>query len=337
MKKFEFMNRPHPSRHVEIDEAITLFLNAKKLEKRSERTIKTYRGDLMRFAKWFKESGREYFDRETLEAYISYISYDKHKWDDHPTNPTGEAGLSARSVNNTTRNLKIFFNFLVKERYLSSNPLDAIRYQPLDDNEFQAFSEEQVKALLKAPNRRTYTGYRDYVMMLVLLDTGLRIGEMTSLKVSDIDFQLRQITVRWEIAKTNKTRIVPISDQVAKELHGLIDYCGLETDDYLWLTQFGERYLGDQFAKMLKKYAERAGVTGVRCSPHTFRHTFAIMYLLNGGDPFSLQKILGHSSMDMVMVYLRLTSRDIQDQHLKYSPVASIQPKRKSGRSLRFK
>lgn len=337
MKKFEFMSRPHPSRRIEIEEAITLFLNAKKVERRSERTIKTYRSELARFAKWFNENGHENLDRPTLEAYISFLTYDKSKWDDHPTNPTGEKGLSARTVNNTLRILKIFLNHLVAERYLPANPLDGVHYQPMEDKQFEIFTKEQVKALLDAPNRRTYPGYRDFVMMLVLLDTGLRIGEMTSLKVSDVDFALRQITVRWEVAKTNKTRIIPISETTAKELYGLIEYCGLETDEYLWLTQFGERYLGDQFAKMLKKYGERAGVAGVRVSPHTFRHTFATMYLLNGGDTFSLQKILGHTSTDTVSIYVNLTNSNMQDQHLKYSPVSNIHPKSRSKGSLKFR
>ncbi|HEU4964222.1 MAG TPA: tyrosine-type recombinase/integrase [Bacilli bacterium] len=337
MKKFEFMSRPHPARRIEIEEAITLFLNAKKVERRSERTIKTYRGELTRFAKWFNENGHENLERQTLEAYISYLTYDKSKWDDHPTNPVGGKGLSARTVNNTIRCLKIFLNHLVAERYLTVNPIEGLEYQPMEDKQFEVFSKEQVKALLAAPNKRMYPGYRDYVMMLVLLDTGLRIGEMTSLKVSDVDFVLRQITVRWEISKTNRTRIIPISETTAKELHGLIEFCGLEVDDYLWLTQFGERYLGDQFAKMLKKYGERAGIVGVRVSPHTFRHTFATMYLLNGGDTFSLQKILGHTTMDMVAVYVRLTNSNIQDQHVKYSPVSNIQPRGRSKGAIRFK
>jgi integrase/recombinase XerD len=212
-----------------------------------------------------------------------------------------------------------------------------MKYQTQEDKQFEIFTEDQIKALLKAPNKKTFSGYRDYVMMLVLIDTGLRIGELTALKVSDIDFRLQQITVRWEIAKTNRTRIVPISEQVAKELHNLIEYCGLESDDYVWLTQYGERYLGDQFAKMLKKYAARAGVTGVRVSPRTFRHTFATMYLLNGGDPFSLQKILGHTSTDTVSIYVNLTNANVQNQHVKYSPVANIQPKKRIKGPVRFK
>lgn len=116
-------------------------------------------------------------------------------------------------------------------------------------------------------------------MMLVLCGCGLRIKELTSLRVSDVDFRLRQITIRAEISKTKTTRVAPISQKTVKELENLVSFINVEPDDYLWLTQFGERYFGDTFGKMLKLYAKRAGVTGPRVSPHTFRHYFAVKFL----------------------------------------------------------
>lgn len=125
---------------------------------------------------------------------------------------------------------------MVNERVISSSPLDVIHYQKEEKNTFQVFKDEDVIRLLSAPNRRVYTVLRDYCMLLVLCDTGLRLGEMTSLKVSDVNFQLRQIVVQAEHAKTRTTRVVPISQKTAKDLEKLISYMNIDENDYLWLT-----------------------------------------------------------------------------------------------------
>jgi integrase/recombinase XerD len=93
-----------------------------------------------------------------------------------------------------------------------------------------------VLRLLDAPNTRTYIGLRDRAIILVLVDCGCRIGELTSLKISDVDFRMRQITFRAENTKTNTTRIVPISKRTAKELERLTEFMNVKPDDYLWLT-----------------------------------------------------------------------------------------------------
>lgn len=329
--KYEFMSRNKPARSLDIDDAIEKFLEAKKRERRSVRTIKTYREELARFRKWFVSNSADKFDKETLESYISYLTFDKRRWDDHPTNPTNGAGLSSRTINNTIRILRVFSNYLVGEKMISESPAQTVRYQTEEEKEFECFSPEQVNAILKVPNRKTYTGFRDYVVMLVLYDTGLRIGELTALRVYDLDFASQQIIVRGEVSKTKRLRTIPLAKKTAEELHHLVEFCGLDRDDYVWLTQFGERMKGDNFAKMLKRYGEKANVTGVRVSPHTFRHTFAVHYLMNGGDPFSLQKFLGHTSMDMVSVYMRFSKHDLHALHAKSSPVENMTPSRKKG------
>jgi integrase/recombinase XerD len=139
-----------------------------------------------------------------------------------------------------------------------------------------------------------------------------------------VDLKLRQITVRAEISKTKTTRIIPISKTTAKEIERLIKFMNVSDDDYLWLTQFGERYYADSFAKMLHKYAEKAGVENARVSPHTFRHYFAVKFLRSGGDPIALARILGHTSLNMTQVYVRYSKADLHEQHDKASPVANL-------------
>lgn len=322
--KFTFISKRESEIQINVREETEKFLYTKRIEKRATKTVEAYRQVLDQFSKWYENSEHSGITTEVMRDYIHYLSYEKERWDDHPTSPKGVKGLSPRTVNNVTRNLKIFFNHLVRERRINESPMDAVGYQIEEKDTFEVFSDEDVLKLLESPNRRIYTGLRDYVMMLVLCDTGLRIKELTHLKISDVDFKLNQIVVRASIAKTRTTRVTPISKLTARELEKLISYMNIEADDYLWLTQFGERYFGDTFSKMLKKYGKKAGVKGPRCSPHTFRHYFAVKFLRNGGDPIALMRILGHTSMGMTEKYVRYTKSDIQEQHLDASPVMSL-------------
>ncbi len=324
-----------PERKFDLETAIDRFLAAKRVERRSPRTIKTYSEEFNRFKRWFDSSEHEAITSAVMKNYIEHLTYVKVKWDDHPTNPHGGVGLSSRTVNNTIRNLKVLLNWCVREGYMYISPMNNVSYQPEDNKHFQVFSDDQIIKLLQQPNRRTFIGMRDYCMMLSLVDTGMRIGELTSLKVADCDFQLNQIVLPGLITKNRHTRIVPISPLTSKELRELISYCNLEDDDFLWISQFGERYMADTFNKMLKKYGMKAGVKNVRVSPHTFRHYFATKFLLNGGDPIALQRILGHRDMSMISIYVNYTKSDIRKQHEKFSPVVSLEKNikpRKKGR-----
>jgi integrase/recombinase XerD len=127
-----------------------------------------------------------------------------------------------------------------------------------------------------------------------------------------------------ETSKSGALRIVPISPLTCKELEKLIAFMNVEPTDYLWLTQFGERYLGNTFAKMLKIYAKRANIVGPRVSPHTFRHYFAVKFLRGGGDIMALVRIMGHISIEMTQTYVRYTGTVLSEQHDKASPVTQL-------------
>lgn len=325
--KFTFVSKEGKPLKIALEDRIAQFLDSKRRERRAVKTISAYAQVLSQFQKWHSQHGYDDITTDILRNYIEYLSFAKVRWDDHPTSPNGQKGLSARTVNNVIRNMRIFFNYLIEEKIISYNPMEAIKYQAEARDTFEIFTDEEVLRLLSAPNRRVYTGRRDYCMMLVLCDCGLRIKELTSLHVSDVNFKTRQIVVRAETSKTNMTRVVPISPLTARELESLVSYMDVSDDDPLWLTQFGERYFGDTFAKMLKLYAKRVGVTGPRVSPHTFRHYFAVKYLRQGGDALSLARILGHTSLNVTQIYAKFTGTDLREQHDKASPISDLMDK----------
>ncbi|ASS64356.1 Tyrosine recombinase XerD [Bacillus velezensis] len=314
-----------------LAEAIDMYIEDKRLGKRSGKTLKTYSQTLQHFAKFCLDKELTGSEPACVKEYVKFLSFEKTKWDDHPTNKRSqqEIGVSARSANNVIRNLRVFYNWAQKEfGIFEQNPAVMVGYQKEPEQTFEIFTNEDVSKLLSTPNKRTYTGFRDYVMMLILVDTGVRIGELTQTKISDIDLVYRQINLRAETTKAKRSRTLPLSKTTASAISELIEYVNIQDDDdYVFLTQFGERYYGDTFSKMLKKYGKKAGITGARVSPHTFRHYFAVNFLLNGGDPFALMKILGHTDMSMTRRYVNYLNSNVQEMHEKASPVTALMDK----------
>jgi integrase/recombinase XerD len=187
------------------------------------------------------------------------------------------------------------------------------------------FSEDQIRALLGVIDTKSHIGFRNWAIILTLLDTGMRVSELTDLKMNDVNLAQRCLKV---LGKGNKERIVPIGVTVqraiAKYLNKYRPSPLYPLSDNLFLSRDGMPLTPNGVQSMIEKYANSAGITGVRASPHTFRHTFAITYLRNGGDVFTLQRILGHETLDMVRQYVCLAQYDLQEAHLRCSPVDNL-------------
>jgi site-specific recombinase XerD len=162
---------------------------------------------------------------------------------------------------------------------------------------------------------------RDRLIIALLLDTGLRLSELAGLRVGDLlpDGYLR---VR---GKGGKERLVPLGTVTEARLpdylaHGRPRPVGRDVD-HIFLARDGRPLSPVAIQHALRRLGRRAGLTGVRTNPHTFRHTFAKLYLLNRGDLFSLQRILGHTTLDMVRRYVNLDTGEVKRQHAQASPV----------------
>jgi len=174
-------------------------------------------------------------------------------------------------------------------------------------------------------------GYRSVVIALTLLDTGLRVNELINLRMENVWLEDGLVKV---LGKGNKERLVPIGKQIRKLLWRYINQYRPEPArpklDNLLLTQDGRPLTKNRVNIIMKHYGRVAGLTGVRCSPHILRHTFAINFLRNDGEIFSLQKILGHSSLEMTRRYCELANVDIKKAHTIASPVDNFAIERKS-------
>lgn len=163
---------------------------------------------------------------------------------------------------------------------------------------------------------------RDRAIILFLLDTGVRTAELCDLLISDIDLRLGMATVRGKARLASgrgKKRVVYFGKNTRKALWNYVSFREVEPSAPLFAGRGGKMINRRHLAKHVKRLGERAGVNDVY--PHRFRHTFAISYLRNGGDVFTLQAILGHSTLTMVRRYLAIAEADCADAHRRAGPV----------------
>jgi integrase/recombinase XerD len=312
-----------------LEQAFEIFLHAKVTEGLRDRTIKDHKKHFEYLMKWMQEyyPDIKYVDDVTthiLREYVYYLSHEKPLYEGHPNKSEedkAKTGLSSSTINIRITTLKTFFNWLYNEKIIPLNPAENIKKQRVEEDTIGAFTDEQVEALLSQVDTKTYAGYRDFVLMRLMLETGMRINEVLSLKKSNIDFTTRLITLNGSQNKNRRVRVIPISKEMVRLMLDLIaeNQSYFPESEKIFLTNYGEPLTQITVSHRIKQYARKAGIADqVRCSPHTFRHTFAKNFLLAGGDIIALQRILGHSTMDMVRKYVQHTPEDLLASHDRY-------------------
>lgn len=247
-----------------------------------------------------------------------------------------EDGVSESTRQYYWKVIKSYFSWASKKKGLGiQRPDEELEMPHVPEPEVQPYTKEEIQRLLKAcieteeslpdTERKSWTykrptGQRDRLMILMLLDTGMRVSELCRLQYKDIDLNNQSIHIRsFETGRKSRDRIV---------------FVGSETMDLLWKyivkASDPESYLFNSSTSrgpldrngvdhLLKRLGKKAGVSN--CGAHRFRHTFAIQYLRNGGDIYTLKRLIGHRSFYMVQRYLHLSDVDAKKAHQKASPV----------------
>lgn len=230
------------------------------------------------------------------------------------------------TINGKLRAFNVFFKHLKENCYLNHNIIEEIDKLQEHRTIIKTFSPSQLKLILEQPDKKTFTGLRDYTILLTFIDTGIRLGGLLGLKVKDVNLEFNYFTV---VEKGNKERVVPIGERLSLAIKDYLEAANLKADNYLFCSVYDNKLDKRSLQERITNYGKQAGIKGIRVSPHTFRHTFAKYYLMNGGNIFDLQKILGHTSLEMVKKYLNLLDEDIREQHKKYSPLDSLLPNKR--------
>jgi len=262
--------------------------------------------------------------QQEIREFILYLQR-KRCFSNHRFNHVQDRGLSGHTINCYLRSLRIFFSWLVSEGIIECNPFERVKIPRPPRKVIPTFSDSQIQRLLNAIDARTPEGFRDYTIILVLLDTAMRVSEFCHLKLDDVWLEDGVLKV---LGKGNKERLIPIGKQVQRLLWRYINRYRPEPAapncSFLLLTRDGRPLTKDRVEKIIAYYGKKAGISGVRCSPHTFRHTAAVKFLRNGGDVFSLQRMLGHASLEMTRRYCELADIDVKRAHATASPVDNL-------------
>ena len=258
-----------------------------------------------------------------IRAFILYLQQ-KRAFSGHPFARAQERGLSPHSINSYLRSLRAFWSWLVREGLVQQSPFARVKIPRSPRKIVSTFSDRQLEAFLKVIDISTAEGFRDYVIVLTLLDTGLRVSELSGLMLEYVWVEQGMFKV---MGKGGKERLIPFGKQVHRLLWRYISCIRPQqarpSGDFLFLA-------AGRTAHNQKPHREedvplrRAGIRGIRVSPHTLRHSAAVRFLRNGGDVFSLQRLLGHATLAMTRHYCELANIDVARAHATASPVDNL-------------
>jgi integrase/recombinase XerD len=288
------------------------FCNYKQTEGIAERTLKDYKVHYHYLQKFLdgEDINKKEITRDLFRDYISWMIY--------------EQGLSPVTVNVRLRTLRAFLRFCFKEGYIEQAVHDDLKILKTPQDTIESFTVEEIRKLLSVIDKESYTGFRDALIIQFLLDAMVRISELVTIRKENVHLDDGFVKLEATETKTRRARLVPLSIRTIEVLHEYLKETKEFENDFLFLTYEGTPLSADTVRWSLRQIGESAGITNKRVSPHTFRHTGALMYIMNGGDPFSLQKILGHSHMNMVRKYIQMTDMDVKAQHEIYTPLNRI-------------
>ena len=294
-----------------------------RCEAKSPATIGNYRYRLNCFI-WFCQAYGLPDDLRNIKAnhirqFLLYLSTETNRWGNNTTSARKPAAPS--TINHYYRVLHSFFNWLTQEELISNNPLHHIKAPKLEYKVIQALTPEEVKLLFRSCSSKSHLDVRNRAILMMFLDTGIRVSELASITLDDIDIESGSILVRH--GKGSKQRMVRIGFKAQKTLWRYVTLYRRCNGDRLFISQYHEPLTATGIKLMVRRLANKCRIANVHV--HRLRHTFAISFLRAGGDVFSLQYLLGHSTLHMTQRYLQsLNADDAISAHRRFSPLDSF-------------
>lgn len=229
------------------------------------------------------------------------------------------------TINNKLSDMRMFLYWAMEKRYLKKFKIKLVKEEKTIR---RTYSENELSALLKKPDVKTCTfiEYRSWVVVNFLLGTGARSMTTMHIKIEDVDFDNNLLT--FTTTKNKAQMIVPMSINLADILIEYLTYRGGEPNDYLFCDTKGQQVTRAGLKSSIYRYNKVRGVD--LTSLHSFRHTYAKMFIMNGGNLFVLQKLLGHKSIRSTQVYINLLTHDLEKNYDKFNPLDALMDKNKT-------
>ncbi len=289
-----------------VDNFLDFLQKDKKL---SDNTLQSYNRDIKLYCNYLDAHSMDVVkaNEEELSTYLDSLK---------------ENGKAVSTVSRNLASLRSFYQYLHRTKVISDDPTLNLESPKIERKLPKVLSSEQVELLLEQPKCVDLKGYRDKAMLELVYATGIRVTELISLNMSDIDLENGYIKC---IGK-NKERVIPIGSLAVNALKEYVDKSRSillkdENDQALFVNVNGHRLTRQGFWKIIKQYKTQANID-VDITPHTLRHSFAVHLLENGAELRAIQEMLGHSDISSTQVYAQIEQNRIKDVYMKSHPRA---------------
>lgn len=294
-----------------MEELIDQFLNYLTVERGlATNTIASYRHDLAKFDSFLKKQHVSSIEAVKKELLIKYLMHLK------------DSGLATNSISRNLAALKTFYRFLVNERYVKENVAGFLESPKLWKKLPNVLAIDEVDRLISAPDARNWRGIRDRATLELLYATGMRVSEISNLRIDNINMDVGFIKC---VGKGSKERIIPLGSRAKDSLKKYLAKSRTKLskkaiqDKSLFLTRLGRRMSRQSFWKMIKFYARKSGIKK-EITPHMLRHSFATHLLERGADLRIVQEMLGHSDISTTQIYTHINKERLKSIHHKFHP-----------------
>jgi site-specific recombinase XerD len=253
-----------------------------------------------------------------IRHFLWYLGSETNRW--NSTNPGAMKKVSQATLHDYFKTLRTFFSWLEREELIIENPFKRLKPPKVDKKIIQALTPAEIERLMKAYSGKSYLDVRNKAILSIFIDTGLRVSELTNLTLEDVNIDDGSILVQH--GKGGKQRVVRIGNKAQKALWKYITIYRKSDSSRLFTSQYGEPLEVRGIKILFKRVGDKLNI---KVYPHKLRHTFAISFLRAGGDVFSLQYLLGHSTLQMTQRYLQsLNANDAMNAHKKFSPLDNM-------------
>ena len=278
-------------------------------KKVSANTLQSYIRDVRQYMDYLNSVGISTCTEVTPTTYLNYMTYlQKH-------------GKAPTSISRAIASTRSFYRYLCSKKLCDINPVEKVHAMKTERKLPQILTGEEIRLLLSQPSGEDFKGSRDKAMLELLYATGIRVTELVSLNMEDVNLDIGYIICR----RQTKERVIPIYPRAAEALREYINRERLpmmeDEPHALFVNTNGTRLTRQGFWKIIKSYKEKAGISK-DITPHTLRHSFAAHLLENGADIKSLQEMLGHADVSSTQIYTNIIKNKINEVYKNAHPRA---------------
>lgn len=274
-------------------------------------TLESYQRDMLAFTAYLRDHGVSDIRDSTRTHIIGYLM------------TLQEKGRATATLSRNMASIRAFYQFLVRDKYLDKDPSIHLETPKIEKRLPKVLSIEEVERLLEGPSLQNPAGLRDKAMLELLYATGIRVSELVSLAVGDVNLDMGFVKC---LGKGSKERIIPLGSVAIHMVRQYMDagrpkLLKDKNETALFLNHLGKQITRQGFWKIIKRYAQQVNIR-TEITPHTLRHSFATHLLENGADLRSVQEMLGHADISTTQIYTHVTRTRIKDVYAKTHPRA---------------